>query len=78
MFLGWGAGNTKMSMTTTITTTTTTTTSRLPPLGPTLYLAWNINSPRRRSVAVVVQMWRLLPGPSRRGITWPSRRGATR
>ena len=63
--------------TTTTITTTTTTTSRLPPLGPTLYLKWNINSPRRRPVTVVMLMWRLLPGPSRRGLKWPSLRGAT-
>ena len=35
-----------------------------PPPGPTLYLKWNINSPRRRPVAVVILMWRLLPGSS--------------
>ena len=63
--------------TTAAATTTTTTTSRLPPLGPTLYLKWNMSSPRRRPVAVVILMWRLLPGPSRRGLKWPSLRSAT-
>ena len=48
-----------------------TTTSRPPPLGPTLYFKWNINSPRRRPIAVVMLMWLLLPGPSRRGLKWP-------
>ena len=59
------------------TTTTTTTTTSRPPLGPTLYLKWNINSPRRRPVTVLMLMLRLLPGPSRRGLKWPSLGGAT-
>ena len=65
------------STTTTTTTTTTSTTSRPPPLGPTLYLKRYINSPRRRPVTVVTLMWRLLPGPSKRGLKWPSLRGTT-
>ena len=48
-----------------------------PPLGPTLYLNWNRNSPRRRPVTIVTLMWRLLPGPSKRGLKWPSLGGTT-
>ena len=70
-----------------ITTTTTTTTTIIattiitsrppPPVGITFYLNLNINFPRRRPIAVVVEMPGMLPGPSRRGLTWPSPRGAT-